>query len=120
MVSAGLVRRSNEFDLRARSLDGDHVGIPRGDGLDHVVELAVAHVGVDLGGIGHAVGRQPEGIDGPAQVGGPVGLAQGQAPQQAFAQALATCAAALLSHGTSLADPAEVARLLPQVKVAAI
>lgn len=45
------------------------------------------------------------------------GLAQGQAPQQAFAQALATSAAALLSHGTSLADPADVARLLPQVRV---
>lgn len=45
------------------------------------------------------------------------GLAQGQAPQQAFAQALATSAAALLSHGTSLADPADVARLLPEVVV---
>lgn len=44
------------------------------------------------------------------------GLAQGQVPQQAFAQALATSAAALLSHGTSLADPADVARLLPQVR----
>lgn len=48
------------------------------------------------------------------------GLAQGQAPQQAFAQALATSAAALLSHGTSLADPADVARLLPEVVVQAI
>lgn len=45
------------------------------------------------------------------------GLVQGQVPQQAFAQALATSAAALLSHGTSLADPADVARLLPQVRV---
>jgi len=48
------------------------------------------------------------------------GLAQGQAPQQAFAQALATSAAALLSHGTSLADPADVTRLLPEVVVKAI
>lgn len=48
------------------------------------------------------------------------GLAQGQAPQQAFAQALATSAAALLSQGTSLADPADVARLLPEVVVQAI
>jgi len=48
------------------------------------------------------------------------GLAQGQAPQQAFAQALATSAAALLSQGTSLADPADVARLLPEVVVKAI
>lgn len=48
------------------------------------------------------------------------GLAQGQAPQQAFAQALATSAASLLSRGTSLAEPADVTRLLPEVKVAAI
>ena len=48
------------------------------------------------------------------------GLAQGQAPQQAFAQALATSAAALLSQGTSLAESADVARLLPEVRVAAI
>jgi len=45
------------------------------------------------------------------------GLAQGQAPRQAFAQALATSAAALLSHGTTLAEPADVARLLPRVQV---
>lgn len=48
------------------------------------------------------------------------GLAQGQAPQQAFAQALATSTASLLSRGTSLAEPADVARLLPEVKVEAI
>lgn len=48
------------------------------------------------------------------------GLAQGRAPQQAFAQALATSAAALLSQGTSLADPSDVARLLPEVVVQAI
>lgn len=48
------------------------------------------------------------------------GLAQGRAPQQAFAQALATSAAALLSQGTSLADPADVTRLQPEVVVQAI
>lgn len=48
------------------------------------------------------------------------GLSQGQQPDQAFAQALATSAAALLSHGTALAEPADIARLLPQVQVKAI
>lgn len=48
------------------------------------------------------------------------GLAQGRPPERAFAQALATSAAALLSQGTSLADAADVARLLPQVQVTAI
>ena len=45
------------------------------------------------------------------------GLSRGCAPELAFAQALATSAAALLCSGTSLADPADVARLLPQVRV---
>ena len=45
------------------------------------------------------------------------GLAQGQAPERAFALALATSAAAVTSAGTALADPADVARLLPQVRV---
>lgn len=45
------------------------------------------------------------------------GLAQGQAPERAFALALATSAAAVMSAGTALADPTEVARLLPQVRV---
>lgn len=45
------------------------------------------------------------------------GLVQGQAPERAFALALATSAAAVMSAGTALADPADVAHLLPQVRV---
>lgn len=48
------------------------------------------------------------------------GLSQGQPADQAFAQALATSAAALLSRGTALAEEADIARLLPQVRVTAI
>ena len=48
------------------------------------------------------------------------GLAQGQGPEQAFALALATSAAALLSPGTALAEQADVARLRPQVEVSAL
>ena len=48
------------------------------------------------------------------------GLAAGQGPGQAFALALATSAAALLSPGTALADPADVARLQPEVRVTAL
>ncbi|MOA25331.1 hypothetical protein D3C78_1460500 [compost metagenome] len=43
-----------QFHVRTRSLDGDHVGIHGRDGLDHIIELAVAHVGVDLGFVAHA------------------------------------------------------------------
>lgn len=48
------------------------------------------------------------------------GLAAEQGPEQAFALALATSAAALLSSGTALADPADVARLRPEVRVTAL
>ena len=37
------------------------------------------HVGVDLGLVRYAGGRQPEGIDGPLEIRGPVVAAQGQA-----------------------------------------
>ena len=68
-----------QLHLRARGLDGDDVGVHGGDGGDHVVELAVAHVGVDLRLVAHAAGGQAEGLGGPVQVGLPAGLAQRQA-----------------------------------------
>ncbi len=41
----------------AGGLDGDAVGVHRRDRLDDVVELRVAHMGVDLGLVAHAAGR---------------------------------------------------------------
>lgn len=47
-------------------------------------------------------------------------LSQGQDEARAFAQAMAASAAALLTPGTALCEPADVARLLRQVEVRAI
>lgn len=47
-------------------------------------------------------------------------LSQGHHEAQAFAHAMAASAAALLSQGTALCDPADVARLLGQVQVQAL
>lgn len=41
-----------EFHVGSGGFDGDDVGIELADGFDDVVEFGVAHVGVDLGGIG--------------------------------------------------------------------
>src|SRR3989442_228015 len=62
----------------ARVLDRDHVRIHALDDANHVVELAVAHVRVNLGRVLHAARRQPERIDGPVQVAAPVGPAERQ------------------------------------------
>ena len=64
---------------RARGLDGDDVGIHVGDGRQDVVELRVAHVGVDLRLVAHTTRGQPERPHGPVQIVGPVALAQRQA-----------------------------------------
>ena len=59
--------------------EGDHVGIHRVDVADDVVELGVAHVGVDLGGRLDGGVHQTEGRNGPVEVlDVPVGLAQRQ------------------------------------------
>ena len=47
-----------QLHVRAGGLDGDDVGIQRGDGVDDVVEFAVAHVGVDLRFIPHAAAER--------------------------------------------------------------
>src|SRR5712664_1093753 len=63
-------------------LDRDHIRIHALDHLQHVVELAVAHVRVNLRAVAHPRGRQAEGVYRPLQVGGPIGAPQ----RQSFAQ----------------------------------
>jgi 6-phosphofructokinase 2 len=58
---------------------------------------------------------------GDSFVGGLVhALARGDRLQEAFRYAMAASAAALLSSGTALCRPDDVARLLPQVQVEAV
>ena len=71
-----------QFHPRARRFDRDHVGIHGADGVDDVVELRVAHMGVDLRLVAHARRTEAEGVDGPVQIGLPFGCAQWQALPQ--------------------------------------
>src|SRR5713226_10773883 len=66
----------------ARVLDRDDVGVHLLDHADDVVELAIAHVGVDLGRIRHPGRREPERVHRPLEVGGPVGPAERQSLSQ--------------------------------------
>ena len=63
-------KSTEQLHIGARGLDRDHVGIQGGDRLDDVVELRVAHVGVDLRLVAHATGGEAEGIDGPFKYSG--------------------------------------------------
>ena len=77
-----LLESLQQLGAGSRILDRDHVGVHALDDLQHIVEFAVAHVRVDLCGIAHARGREPEGIDRPLEVLRPIGAAQ----RQPFAQ----------------------------------
>ena len=74
-----VVEGFKQLHVGTRGFDGDDVGIQVGDGLDDVVEFAVAHVGVDLGFIRHAVGADSESEDGPVQISLPLVFFQRQA-----------------------------------------
>ena len=43
-----LTEDGEELLVRPGVLDGDHIGVHVNDGVDDVVEVGVAHVGVDL------------------------------------------------------------------------
>ena len=77
-----VLKRVQQLHVRARSLDGDHIGIHVRDGGNDVVELRIAHVGVDLRAVLHAVGADAKALDRPVQVVVPLALAQGQALAQ--------------------------------------
>lgn len=59
-------------------LDGDDIRVHAVDGVEDVLELGVAHVGVDLGGGGRLGGGEAEGVDGPAEVLGSAGAFEGE------------------------------------------
>src|SRR6266446_9623249 len=63
----------------AGALDLDHIRVHALDDPQDVIELAVAHVRVNLGPVPHSRRRQPERVHRPLLVGRPIGPAQGQA-----------------------------------------
>src|SRR6267143_1118906 len=73
-----LLEALQQLRAGAGVLDRDHIRIHPLDHLQHVVELAVAHVRVNLGGVTHTSRRQPEGVHGPPQVVRPIGAPQRQ------------------------------------------
>src|SRR6266446_1335643 len=77
-----LLEALQQLRAGAGALDRNHVRIHALDHLQHVVELAVAHMRVNLGPVTHPGRRQPEGVDGPLQIVRPVGPPQ----RQPFAQ----------------------------------
>src|ERR1700722_19066551 len=56
-----------QFHPAACCLDGDRIGIHVSDGGHDVIELRIAHMGVNAGGIINRTGGQPEARDCPAQ-----------------------------------------------------
>ncbi len=60
-------------------LNGDHVRIHVRDRLNDVVELRIAHVGMDLSAVRHTVGTDAERLHRPVQILGPLAAAQWQA-----------------------------------------
>lgn len=60
---------AEELGIRFAVLNGQDIGIESSNGVEEVLELGVAEMGVDLGGILNTSGRQLEGVDGPLKVG---------------------------------------------------
>ena len=80
-----LFKRFQQFHIRARGFDGNHVRIQRGDGIHDVVELAIAHMGVDLRVVFRHRGIDTESFHPPCQIRIPVATLQRQAfPQGRF------------------------------------
>ena len=73
-----LLEPLEQLGAGARILDRDHVGVHPLDDAQHIVEFAVAHVRVDLRGVPNPRGREPERVDRPVEVVGPIGAAQRQ------------------------------------------
>lgn len=69
---AKLVERLEQLHVALRRLDGDDVGVEALNGVEDVVEVGVAEVGVRLGLVANACGCELEGVDRPLEVGVPV------------------------------------------------
>jgi hypothetical protein len=58
------------------SFDRDDISIQALNGCEDIIEIGVAEVGVGLELVSDTSSGQLEGVDGPSQVGIPVGAAQ--------------------------------------------
>lgn len=70
MARVGLVNEDlEELGVGLGVLNGQDISVQSADGVEEVLELGVAEVGVDLGGILNTGGRELEAVDSPLQVG---------------------------------------------------
>lgn len=60
---------AQKLGVRLAVLDGEDIGIEGSDGMEEVLELRVAEVGVDLSGVLDTGGGELESVDGPGKVG---------------------------------------------------
>jgi len=57
-----------ELGIRLAVLNRENIGIESGDGVEEILELGVAEVGVDLGGVLDTRDGEAERLDGPVEV----------------------------------------------------
>lgn len=70
MARIGLVNEDlEELGIGLGVLDGQNVRVQSADGVEEVLELGVAEVGVDLGRVLDTSSRELEAVDSPLQVG---------------------------------------------------
>jgi hypothetical protein len=69
VAGVGLVLEDlEELGVALAVLDGEDISIESGDGVEEVLELGVAEMGVDLGGVLDTGASKLERVDGPRQV----------------------------------------------------
>ena len=80
VARVGLVDEDlEELSIGLAVLNGQNIGIESGNGVEEVLELRVAEVGVDLSAISDTSGGELEGVNSPLEVGGAsVTSAEGQ------------------------------------------
>lgn len=60
---------AEELGVRLAVLDRENIGVKSSDGVEEVLELGVAEVGVNLGGVLDTSGGELESLDSPVEVG---------------------------------------------------
>ena len=60
---------AQELGIRLGVLNRENIGVKSGNGVEEVLELGVAEVGMDLGRVLNTSGGKAESLDGPGEVG---------------------------------------------------
>lgn len=93
-----------EVEIAARALDGEDISVEVSNVLENVLELGVAHVGVDLAGRLDPSSREAEAFDDRAEVVGAGGEIEGETLTEAGLVHLDNLDAALLQSNNLVAN----------------